>query len=96
MNGIYFKVNRKGQYKNYMNGSYREMNIAFNELIERATAKGFTLRSRTCGLGGIFFNYSDGKTNVEIVIVEDERDREWLKAFDDCAAKNEAYEKKAA
>ena len=96
MNGIYFKVNRKGQYKNYMNGSYKEMHNAFNELTERASAKGFTLKSRTCGLGGIFFTYSDGKTNVEIVLVEDERDREWLKAFDDCQARREAYEKKAA
>ena len=96
MNGIYVKVNRKGQYKNYMNGSYKEMHNAYNELVERASAKGFTLKSRTSGLGGIFFNYSDGKTNVEIVLVEDERDREWLKAFDECQARHEAYEKKAA
>lgn len=96
MNGIYLKVNRKGQYKNYMNGSYKEMSNAFNELTERATAKGFTLRSRACGLGGIFFNYSDGMTNVEIVLVDCDRDREWLKAFDECQARHEAYEKKAA
>jgi len=96
MNGIYFKVNRQGQYKNYMNGSYKEMHNAFNELTERASAKGFKLKNRTCGLGGIFFTYSDGKTNVEIVLVEDERDREWLKAFDDCQARREAYEQKAA
>ena len=96
MNGIYFKVNRKGQYKNYMNGTYQEMHNAFNELTERANAKGFTLISRAFGTGGIFFNYSDGKTSVEIVLVDCDRDREWLKAFDDCAARNEAYEKKAA
>ena len=96
MSGIYFKVNRKGEYKNYMNGSYKEMSNAFNELTERASAKGFTLRSRACGLGGIFFVFSDGRTNVEIVLVDCDRDREWLKAFDDSHARNEAYEKKAA
>ena len=96
MNGIYFKVNRKGQYKNYMNGTYKEMHNAFNELNERANAKGFTLISRASGLGGIFFNYSDDKTNVEIVLVDCDRDREWLKAFDDCQARQEAFEEKAA
>ena len=43
MNGIYYKVNRKGQYKNYMNGTYTEMKKASDELIARATAKGFKM-----------------------------------------------------
>ena len=33
MNGIYYKVNRKGQYKNYMNGTYTEMKKASDDLI---------------------------------------------------------------
>ena len=90
MNGIYFKVNRQGQYKNYMSGSYKEMHSAYNELVERATAKGFKMVQRSFGTGGIFFTYSDGKTSVEIVLVENDRDREWLAFFDKCQAEREA------
>ena len=96
MNGIYFKVNRKGQYKNYMNGTYAEMKKASDELIARATAKGFKMVQRAAGTGGVFLTYSDGKTSVEIVYCDCDRDREWLKAFDECQARHEAYEKKAA
>lgn len=96
MNSIYFKVNGKGQYKNYMNGTYVEMKKASDELIARATAKGFRMIERAAGTGGVFLTYSDGKTKVEIVYVESDRDREWLKYFDECQAKREAKENKAA
>ena len=96
MNGIYFKVNRKSQYKNYMNGTYTEMKKASDELIARATAKGFKMIKRAFGTGGVFLTYSDGKTSVEIVYVESDRDREWLAFFDKCQMEREARENKAA
>lgn len=96
MNSIYFKVNSKGQYKNYMNGTYTEMKKASDDLISRATEKGFKMIRRAQGTGGVFLTYSDGKTKVEIVYVESDRDREWLKFFDECQAKREAKENKAA
>ena len=96
MNSIYFKVNRKGQYKNYMNGTYAEMKKASDELIARATAKGFKMIQRKAGTGGVFLTYSDGKTKVEIVYVESDRDREWLAFFDKCQMEREARENKAA
>ena len=96
MNGIYYKVNRKGQYKNYMNGTYIEMKKASDELIARATAKGFKMIKRAFGTGGVFLTYSDGKTSVEIVYVESDRDREWLAFFDKCQAKYEIKENKVA
>ena len=96
MNSIYFKVNSKGQYKNYMNGSYVEMKKASDELIARATAKGYKMIERSAGTGGVFLTYSDGQTKVEIVYVESDRDREWLKFFDECQAKREEKERKAA
>ncbi len=94
--GIYFKVNRKGQYKNYMDGTYTEMKKASDDLISRATAKGFKMIQRSFGTGGVFLTYSDGKTSVEIVYVETERDREWLAFFDKCQAEREAKQSKAA
>lgn len=96
MNSIYYKVNRKGQYKNYMNGSYVEMKKASDDLIARATAKGFKMVERSAGTGGVFLTYSDGKTSVEIVYLESDTDREWLKFFDKCQAEREAKENKAA
>lgn len=96
MNSIYFKVNGKGQYKNYMNGSYVEMKKASDELIARATAKGYKMIERSAGTGGVFLTYSDGQTKVEIVYVESDRDREWLKFFDECQAKREEKERTAA
>ena len=96
MNGVYFKVNGKGQYKNYMNGSYNEMKKASDELIARATAKGFKMVERSQGTGGVFLTYSNGQTKVEIVYVESDRDREWLKYFDKRQAEREAKERKAA
>ena len=96
MNSIYYKVNRKGQYKNYMNGTYTEMKKASDELIARATAKGFKMVQRSFGTGGVFLTYSDGKSSVEIVYVESDRDREWLKFFDKCQMEREAKERMAA
>lgn len=96
MNSIYFKVNGKGQYKNYMNGTYTEMKKASDNLIARATAKGFKMIQRAFGTGGVFLTYSDGKTKVEIVYLESDSDREWLKFLDKCQAEREAKERKAA
>ena len=84
---IYFKVNNKGQYKNYMDGTYTEMKKASDDLVSRATAKGFKLVERSFGSGGVFLTYSDGKTKVVIVYVESDRDREWLAYFNKRDAK---------
>ena len=92
MKSIYFKVNGRGQYKNYMNGSYAETSKAFNELIHRATSTGFHQISRAFGTGGLNLTFSDGKTRVEIVLVENDRDREWLAFFDKCQMEREARE----
>ena len=81
MNSIYYKVNRNGQFKNYMNGTYTEMKKASDELIARATAKGFKKIRRTSGSCGVILTYSDGKTDVEIVYVAFDSEREWLKFY---------------
>ena len=85
MNGVYFKVNGKGQYKNYMNGSYVEASEAFNDLIGRAKAKGFQKIRHSFGCSGVNLTFSDGKTRVEIVFIKSERELEWLKHFDNVA-----------
>lgn len=85
MNGIYFKVNGKGQYKNYMNGSYVEASEAFHQLIDRAKSKGFKKVRHSFGSCGIILTYSDGKTKVEIVFLQSDRELEWLKHFDKVA-----------
>ena len=85
MNGIYFKVNGKGQYKNYMNGSYVEASEAFHELIDRAKAKGFQKVRHSFGCCGVILTFSDGKTKVEIVYIKSEKELEWLKHFDNVA-----------
>lgn len=85
MNGVYFKVNGKGQYKNYMNGSYVEASEAFHDLISRATAKGFQKVRHSFGCCGVILTFSDGKTKVEIVFIKSEREHEWLKHFDNVA-----------
>lgn len=82
MNSIFFKVNGKGQYKNYMNGSYVEMKKASDALISRAAAKGFKMVQRVSGTGGVFLTFSDGITSVEIVYVDNDNDREWLAFMD--------------
>ena len=83
--GIYFKVNGKGQYKNYMDGTYTEMKKASDDLISRATAKGFKMIRRAQGTGGVNLTFSDGKTRVEIVYIKSEKELEWLKHFDNVA-----------
>lgn len=78
MNSIFYRVNKNGQYKSYMNGSYTEMKKASNELIERATSKGFKMVKRSFGTGGVILTYSNGMTSVEIVYVDNDNDRNWL------------------
>ena len=85
MNGVYFKVNGKGQYKNYMNGSYVEASEAFNDLIGRAKAKGFQKVRHSFGCCGVILTFSDGKTKVELVFIQSDREYEWLKHFDNVA-----------
>ena len=90
--GIYFKVNGKGQYKNYMDGTYTEMKKASDDLINRAASKGFKMIRRSQSASGVTLTYSDGKTRVEIVYVETERNRKWLAFFDKCQMEREARE----
>ena len=85
MNSIFYRVNKNGQYKNYMNGSYTEMKKASAELIERATSKGFKMVKRSFGCCGVILTFSDGKTKVEIVYIKSEKELEWLKHFDKVA-----------
>ena len=80
MNSIYYKVNQN-KYKNYMNGSYIEMKQASDDIISRATAKGFKMVKRSYGTSGIIHTYSDGKTDVEIVYVAFDSEREWLRFY---------------
>ena len=93
---IYYKVNGKGQYKNYMDGTYTEMKKASDDLINRATSKGFKMVKRSYGTGGVKLTYSDGKTSVQIVYIEADVDREWLATYDKWQAQREAKENKAA
>lgn len=86
MNAIYYKVNRKGQYTNYMSGTFDEMQDASQDLISRATAKGYRLIKRAFGDGGVFMTYSDGRQTVELVYVDSKEDVEWLRFFDKCKA----------
>lgn len=96
MNGVYYKVNNKGQYKEYMNGSYVEASKAFNELIDRAKAKGFHKIRHSFGSAGVILTYSDGKTKVELVYIKSESEYEWLMFFEKCRMEREAREDKAA
>lgn len=85
MNGVFYKVNNKGQYKEYMNGSCVEASKAFNELIDRAKAKGFQKIRHSFGCCGVILTYSDGKTKVELVYIKSDRELEWLRHFDNVA-----------
>ena len=79
MNGVFYKVNNKGQYKNYMSGTYAEASEAFHELIDRAKAKGFKKIRHSFGSCGVILTFSDGKTKVELVYIQSDRELEWLK-----------------
>lgn len=78
MHSIYTKVNGKGQFKEYMNGTYFEMKAASNDLISRATAKGFKMVCRSCGNAGVVLTYSNGETKVEIAYITCESERVML------------------
>jgi hypothetical protein len=96
MNGVYFKVNGKGQYREYMNGSCVEASKAFNELIDRAKAKGFQKVCHSFGCSGVNLTFSDGKTRVELVYIKSDREYEWLMFFERNRMEREARENKAA
>ena len=75
MYSIYFKVNGKGQFKHYMNGTYSEMKTASQDLLNRATVKGFRKVCRSCGNAGVILTYSDGNAKVEIAYISSESER---------------------
>ena len=85
MNAVYYKVNGKGEYKQYMDGTYTEASKAFHELIARATAKGFQKVRHSFGCSGVNLTYSDGKSKVELVYIKSDRELEWLMYFDKAA-----------
>ena len=85
MNGVFYKVNNKGQYKNYMSGTYTEASEAFHELIDRAKAKGFKKVRHSFGNCGVILTFSNGKTKVELVYIQSDRELEWLRHFDKVA-----------
>ena len=70
MNAVFYKVNGKGEYKQYMDGTYTEASKAFHELIARATAKGFQKVRHSFGCCGVILTFSDDKTKVEIVYIK--------------------------
>ena len=96
MNAVFYKVNGKGEYKQYMDGTYTEASKAFHELIARATAKGFQKIRHSFGCSGVNLTYSDGKTKVELVYIKSESEYEWLMFFEKCRMEREAREDKAA
>ena len=85
MNAVFYKVNNKGQSKNSMSGRYSEASEAFHELIDRAKAKGFKKIRHSFGSCGVILTFSDGKTKVELVYIQSDRELEWLKHFDKVA-----------
>ena len=66
MNSILYRVNKNGQFKDYVNGTYDQVQQASDDLRSRATSKGFTMITRSVGNAGVILTYSDGKTQVEI------------------------------
>ncbi len=96
MNGVFYKVNNKGQYKEYVNGSYTEASKAFNELIARAKAKGFKKVRHSFGCAGVILTFSDGNVRVELVYIKSDREYEWLMFFEKNRMEREARENKAA
>jgi hypothetical protein len=79
-----------------MNGSCIEASEAFNELINRAKAKGFQKIRHSFGCSGVNLTFSDGKTKVELVYIKSNREYEWLMFFEKCRMEREARENKAA
>lgn len=85
MNSVFYKVNGKGEYKQYVSGTYTEASKAFHELIARATAKGYQKVCHSFGCSGVNLTYSNGKTKVELVYIKSDRELEWLRYFDKAA-----------
>lgn len=83
MNAIYFKVNGKGNYKQYCEvEDYVEFTKLSDELLARAAAKGFKRVSRKQPIYGVSYIYSDGKDKVEIVYISSDWGKAWLKSYD--------------
>ena len=78
MNSIFYKVNGKGQYKNYKEGSYAEIHNASKELLSRAKAKGYKMVKRSSGNCGVILTLSNGETQVEIAYTTCNREKDML------------------
>ena len=78
MNSILYKVNGKGQFKNYFNGSSVEIHTASKDLFARAKAKGYKMVKRCCGNCGVILTWSNGETQVEIAFTTCDQERDML------------------
>ena len=75
MNSILYRVNKQGQFKDYANGTYNEVQQASNDLRSRAANKGFKMICRSVGNAGVILTYSDGNTRVEIAYTSTENEK---------------------
>ena len=78
MNSILYRVNKNGQFKNYVNGTYDQVQQASDDLRSRAASKGFTMITRSVGNAGVILTYTDGKTQVEIAYITCESEKMML------------------
>ena len=78
MNSILYRVNKNGQFKNYVNGTYDQVQQASDDLRSRAESKGFTMICRSVGNAGVILTYTDGKTQVEIAYTTCENEKYML------------------
>ena len=78
MNSILYRVNKNGQFKNYVNGTYDQVQQASDDLRSRAASKGFTMITRSVVNAGVILTYTDGKTQVEIAYTACENEKYML------------------
>lgn len=78
MSSILYRVNRRGQFKDYVNGTFNEVQKASNDLHSRAANKGYKMICRSIGNAGVILTYSDGNTRVEIAYTSTENEKVML------------------
>jgi hypothetical protein len=78
MNSILYRVNRKGQFKDYVKGSFNQVQQASDDLRSRAANKGYKMICRSVGNAGVILTYSDGNTRVEIAYTSTENEKVML------------------
>ena len=78
MNSILYRVDRKGQFKDYVNGTYNDVKQASDDLRSRAANKGYKMICRSVGNAGVILTYSDGNTRVEIAYTSTENEKVML------------------